>query len=299
MDWIYFVILATFCWAMGNIMDKYLIDKRIKNPLALFILFRIVFVVPLIFLIFFLDLGIPNAPFFVLIFISAAFMISGILFYYKIVETEEISVSIPLFQFIPIFTLFTAFFVLAERLAAADYLGFLILISGGFIISVKKSESGLRAGKVLWLAMLSSLLFSLSYVVAKFIMTSIPFWDTFIWIWIFESILTIPFAFSGKIRNNLKYHCKRLNRKDWTIVSINTIICVIASASYYFAIKMGPISLVQASENMQMIFVFLLALLLTVFFPHIMKERFDIRALAQKIIGMMLIMTGVLVIQLL
>jgi len=48
-----------------------------------------------------------------------------------------------------------------------------------------------------------------------------------------------------------------------------------------------------------MIFVFLLALLLTVFFPHIMKERFDIRALAQKIIGMMLIMTGVLVIQLL
>nr|NIO22735.1 hypothetical protein [Candidatus Aenigmarchaeota archaeon]NIQ17305.1 hypothetical protein [Candidatus Aenigmarchaeota archaeon] len=74
---------------------------------------------------------------------------------------------------------------------------------------------------------------------------------------------------------------------------------IIASASYYFAVKLGPISLVQASENIQMIFVFLLALLFTRVYPYIMKEKFDIRSLIQKILGMILIIMGVLVTQLL
>ena len=90
---------------------------------------------------------------------------------------------------------------------------------------------------------------------------------------------------------------KRINWKDWTIISANMALATIAVASYNFAIKIGPLSLIQASENVQMIFVFILVLLFTHFSPHIIKEKFDSRMLIQKISGMTLIILGVLLTQ--
>lgn len=298
MSWIYFVILATFMWSITNVMDKYLIDKRIKSPLIVFIFLRIISIIPVIILIPILNIGVPNLYFLSFIFVSAVLMALGIIIYYKIVEIEEISVSIPLFQFIPIFTLFIAFFTLGERLAAIDYLGFLILITGGFVISIKRVSGLFRVGKVFWFVILASLMFSTSYVIAKFVLNYVNYWETIIWVWIFVIFATMPILFSGKIRGEFKYYYKKINRRDWSILFTNITISVLASASYYFAIKIGPISLVQASENIQMIFVFILALLFTMFYPHTMKERFDSRALAQKILGMILIIIGVLLTQL-
>jgi drug/metabolite transporter (DMT)-like permease len=297
MDWIYFVILATFFWAIGNVMDKYLIDKKVKNPTILFIFFRVVFFIPLILLTFLLRTGIPSLYFFIMIFIGAAFTVVAILLYYKIVEMEEISISIPLFQFIPIFTIFIAFFALGERLAIMDYVGFLVLVLGGFVISLKKVEGFFATRKVFWFVLLDSLLFSLYYIILKFVLTYVAFWDVFIWVWIFQSILIVFFAFSGQIRKDFKYYWKKINWKDWTIISANMALATIAVASYNFAIKIGSISLIQASENVQMIFVFVLALLFTHFFPTVLKEKFDRRALLQKISGMILIIIGVLLTQ--
>jgi len=299
MSWIYFVILATFLWSITNIMDKYLVDKRVKSPLILLIFFRIASLIPIIILIPILNIGIPSLDFLVLIFVSAILMILGIITYYKAVEVEEISVSIPLFQFIPIFTLFIAFFTLGERLTGMDYLGFLILILGGFVISIKRTSGLLRIRRVFWFVMLASLLFSASYVIAKFVLNYVNYWDTFMWIWIFGIFATLSMLFSGKIRGRFRHYYDKINRSDWTIIFINIIISIIASASYYFAVNVGPISLVQASENIQMIFVFILALLFTHSFPHIVKEKFDTRSLIQKILGMILIIIGVLVTQLL
>ncbi len=297
MSWIYFVILATFLWSITNVMDKYLVDKRVKSPLILLIFFRIASLIPIIILILILNIGIPSLDLFFLIFVSAILMILAIITYYKAVEVEEISVSIPLFQFIPIFTLFIAFFTLGERLTSLDYLGFLILIFGGFVISMKRAPGLFRIGRVFWFVMLASLLFSASYVITKFVLDYVNYWDTFMWIWIFGIFATLSMLFSGKIRSRFRHYYNKINRRDWTIISTNIIISIIASASYYFAVKLGPISLVQASENVQMIFVFFLALLFTRFYPHIMKERFDTSSLIQKILGMILIIIGVLLTQ--
>ena len=298
MSWIYFVILATFMWSIANIMDKYLIDKRIKSPVILFIFLRIVSIIPIIILIAILNIGVPNLYFLPLIFVSAVLMTFGILVYYKIVEIEEISVSIPMFQFIPIFTLFIAFFTLGERLTSLDYLGFLVLIFGGFVISIRKVSGLFRIGRVLWFVILASLLFSTSYVIAKFVLNYVDYWETIIWIWIFLVFTTMPILFSGKIRGSFKYYYGKIDKRDWSILFTNIIFSIIASASYYFAVNIGPISLVQASENIQMIFVFVFVLLFTRFYPHIIRERFDSRAFIQKILGMILIITGILLTQL-
>ncbi|NIO20426.1 MAG: EamA family transporter [Candidatus Aenigmarchaeota archaeon] len=297
MSWIYFVILATFLWSITNVMDKYLVDKRVKSPLILLIFFRIASLIPIIILIPILNIGVPSLDLFFLIFVSAILMILAIITYYKAVEVEEISVSIPLFQFIPIFTLFIAFFTLGERLTGMDYLGFLILILGGFVISIRRTSGLFRIGRVFWFVMIASLLFSASYVITKFVLGYVNYWDTFMWIWIFGIFATLSMLFSGKIRSRFRHYYGKINKRDWTIISTNIIISIIASASYYFAVKLGPISLVQASENVQMIFVFFLALLFTRFYPHIMKERFDTSSLIQKILGMILIIIGVLLTQ--
>jgi drug/metabolite transporter (DMT)-like permease len=60
----------------------------------------------------------------------------------------------------------------------------------------------------------------------------------------------------------------------------------------------GPVTLVGAAGNMQLVFTFLFAVFFTRFLPQILKEKFDRKITAQKISGMLLIIIGVLLTQL-
>ena len=298
MDWIYFVLFATLMWSISNIADKYLIDKRIKKPLVMTILIRTSSLAPLIFIFPFVTLSLPSAGFLVWILLASIFAVGGLLIYYHAIQIGEISRTIPIFQFIPIFVLFLSFFFIGEVLEFFDYLGFVVLIIGGLVISAARLTRLFKIERVFLLVVFSSLLYAISYVIMKHVLTNVEYWSTFFLVWALQTLIISSLLLSKKTRKETKFYIKILGRKDKLIILMNAVVSVMAFIFNYFAISLGPVTLVEAAGNMQLAFTFLFAIIFTRFFPYIIKERFDRSVTVQKAAGIILIITGVLLTQL-
>ena len=90
-DWIYFSILAAFLWAVGSIIDKFVLTKLIKNPLIPVIFSGVFGLISLVLILAFV--GIQEMIFqnIIIAVVSGLLEIFGIVFYFKAVKKEEIS----------------------------------------------------------------------------------------------------------------------------------------------------------------------------------------------------------------
>jgi drug/metabolite transporter (DMT)-like permease len=296
--WIYFVLLASLTWSFTNVFDKFLIDKRVDKPLILTIFIRVGSVIPLLLILPFVSFSLPGAEFVFWIFLAGIFAAAGVIIFYKAIQIEEVSRTIPLFQFIPVFVLFLSFLLIGEVLGLFDYVGFIVLITGGLVITAKRLSRLLNVERVFWLVILSSLLHAVSYVIMKHVLTNVEYWSAFILLWILQAVIILSLLGSRKIRRDAKFYIKKITFRDKIIILADSVISLLAFILNYFAISLGPVTLVEAAGNIQLVFIFLLALFLTRFFPGILREKFDRKITMQKIAGIVLIITGILLTQL-
>ena len=299
MSWIYFIILAAFIWGISVIIDKYLIEKRVKNPLILTIFVRTASLIPLPFVLPFISFSLPGPVFMFFAFLAGLLAAVGVIIYYKSIHIEDVSIVIPLFQFIPVFVLFLSFFLLNEVLGFFDYVGFAVMVLGGLIISTKQLSRIFSIERVFWMVVLASVFYAISEVTLKHTFTNVDYWNAFIVFWLFYNGVILSLLASGKIREQAKSCIKKLGFRDKIIIFFVSIMSFIAHVFGKFALNLGPVTLVEAAMNMELVFIFLLAMVFTIFFPHIIKERFDRKTTVQKALGTVLIITGVLLTQLL
>lgn len=298
MNWLYFVILATFTWSVTNVMDKFLIDKRVDHPLVLTIFVRTTSTIPLLLLIPFVGFSLPQTDFIGWILLASVFAAGGNIIFYKAIHIEEVSRTIPLFQFIPIFVLFISFISLGEILGFFEYIGFVVIIIGGLVISSKHLSRLLKVEKVFWIVVFGSLLYAVSYVIMKYVLSNVEYWNAFILLWATQTVLIFSLMGSRRVRKQAKLYIKKIDRKDKFIILVNSFTSIWAFIFSYFAISLGPVTLVEAAGNIQLVFIFLWAVLFTRFLPHVLKEEFDRKITIQKISGILLIIIGVLLTQL-
>jgi len=298
MSWVYFVILATFAWSITNVMDKFLVEKKVGRPLMLAILIRSLSLIPLLLILPFVGFSFPSIEFTGWIMLAGVFAAGGVIIFYKAIKIGEVSRTIPLFQFIPVFVLFLSFFLIGEVLGFSDYVGFVILVLGGLVISAKNISKVFRVEKVFWLVVVSSFLHAISYVIMKHVLSNIEYWNAFIVFWAFQGMIILSLLGLPSIRKQAKFYMKALALRDKTVILLDSAISILAFIFNYFAISLGPVTLVEAAGNIQLVFIFLLALFLTKFFPNVLEERFDRGAVMQKATGTALIIMGVLLTQL-
>jgi len=84
-----------------------------------------------------------------------------------------------MFQFIPVFALFTGWIFLGETLSQTQILGVLLVTIGGFVLAAEEIESGLfRLRPALGYMLLAGLLYSLVGLLFRSVVTTRGFWDT-------------------------------------------------------------------------------------------------------------------------
>lgn len=297
MSWLYFVILAAFTWSITNVVDKFLIDRKVHKPITLTIFIRTASIIPLICIIPFVGFSFPNTEIIGWILLASVFSVAGVLVYYKAIQMDEVSRVIPLFQFIPVFVLFLSFFLIGEVLGIFDYLGFVILVLGGLVISTKRLSALLRVQRVFWVALLSSFFNALAFVIMKHVLNNVEYWSAFILLWSLQSLIILSLLASERARRETRFYIMMLRRRDKVVIFIISIASILAFIFNYFAISLGPVTLVEAAGNIQLVFTFLIALILTRFLPYILMERFERKITLQKITGIVLIIIGVLLTQ--
>jgi drug/metabolite transporter (DMT)-like permease len=184
MNWLLVALLAPLLWASSSYIDKLLISKYFKGGTGALIIYSCLIGLPVFLLIAIfkpavLSVSLASA---VLVTINGFVYILYLFPYLKALNKTDTSLVIPIFQTIPIFTYFLAFFILGERLSGMQIFGSLLIISGAAGISLKYENKKLSFGKdVLFLMLLSSFILSLNYLFFKFFAIDLDFWTVSFW----------------------------------------------------------------------------------------------------------------------
>lgn len=292
MNWLFFAIFSRALYAAVNVIDKNLIEKRIPSTITYFLITGFLNLI-LLAIIPFHDIAIPPIPMLLLLLAAGALYFYGLLPYYSALAFEEASRVVPIWQLTPLFTLVIATLTVGEHFDTYDWIAFPLLVFGGFLISTRKNQGAIRVSRALWLMIASSLLFALWSVMAKYAYTQVAFIDGYFWMRMGAFASILPLLFYKTNRTALSAAVSRLGASVWGAIFANNLIALAALASLEYAIRIGSVSLTIALQGTQSFFLLLYAIVLSLWFPKILKEGLGKVVIAVKLVAILLISAGV------
>ncbi|MBI5222075.1 MAG: DMT family transporter [Candidatus Magasanikbacteria bacterium] len=293
MTWVILAVFAHFLWAVVNLGDKYVMEKKFSSPVFYTICGLVVgSLVSLSFL-----------PFMRLSWISwiaaAGAVLAGVgfilgsLFYVKAIQIEEASRVNILWVFIPIFDFIFGWLLLGEKLVGTRLLAFGILLSGSLIACVHWRDNHWKFSRAFLLMLASCLFFSSYDVVMRYLTQRAPFAPLYMVAVVSMLCWLVPIMLTKAFRRKYQAEFRKI---DWWLFGVVIFIAIVSRLGLLLntrAISLGPVSLVSALEGFQTIFVFVIAALLTVFVPRIIKEEFDRRNSVLKLMALVLMLGGI------
>ncbi len=290
MEWIIFALIGHFILAFAMIFGKIIRTKIIRSSITYlmyvgFISSLVIFLIPLV------NFTIPNKAFLFYVFLISIPFTIGAYFLIKSFSLEEVSRIIVIRQFQPIFVLIIATLLLGEILAAKQYLGFFIILTGSLVASCKSGFT-LKSlpSKAFCVIMAANFFWAIYFIMAKYAYTIYGFWSTFIMVrlfLLFYSILILFYLISKK-----RFNFRKILTKGTAFVGFNEFMVLIAVGFIQYALSLGPASLVSVTESTKPLFVLFIASLFTIKFPKLLKEEISKKIILQKIIAIFLIILG-------
>jgi transporter family protein len=293
MSWILFSILAALTWATVNTIDKYILTKWVRKPIVPVMILGIIGLIASILVYLFHGFSTLSYLNITLAFVAGIFYILMSIFYFKAVKIEEISRVVPLFYLTSLFVLIFAAIFLGEIFTPIKYLGIFLLIIGAILIS-SRNFIKISFGKAFWLMILSSLALSANAVITKYLLNFADFWTIFSYTRIGTIFALIPifyFSFPDLV-STVKEHGKKIIG----VISLNESLNVIGVLLITIATAIGYVTLVNALSSIQPFFVLLFAVVLSIFYPKILKEEISKSIVLLKLIAIILMFIGAVLI---
>jgi len=299
--WLLFAFSGPILWAVSTHIDKFLVDKYFRDSdTAVLMVFTALLGVIALPVIWFFDpkvLGLSLTATTVMT-LSGILYMGAMLFYLRAIQTEEASVVAPLFQANTVFTFVLGILILHELPRWQQLLGAGLVMAGALGLSLDK-KLHLKSFKPRLVLLMLAATFSvaLSSVVFKYFAVQDEFWSTTFWTFVGEGLFGAAILAMPKYR---KQFMTLFRRNPGAVIGVNAaneLINLGGGLGVRYASLLAPVALVSAISATTTFFVFLFAILLTVFFPKIGREELSARNVVQKALGGLLIMAGVVLIQ--
>lgn len=298
-NWFLFAILAPFLWGLVNHIDRYLLSKSFRgNGVGTILIFSSLFsFVLVIFIGLFL-----KTPVFDLSFIDGVSLVLigglgalGFYCYLAALDIEETSVVVPFLQLGPIFGYILGYLVLGEVLTANQIMASVLILAGVVVLSFDFDiDNNIQFKKKMIILMIgSSFFFALHDTLFKEIAIRDEFWVSTFWQYLgltFSGIFILIFV--PKFRKQFFLMFKLNKPSVFSMNIFSETLYLLANLASNFAMLLAPVALVLVVSSYQPLFVFLIGTFLTIFFPNIVKEKITKRHLVQKIVSVIIIVTG-------
>lgn len=295
MNWLLITIIAYFLNSLAMVIDKKLLSKTIPDALTYTFYVGILgsFFIPILPLF-----GVNILPFFILFlaFLAGGFFILALLLMYRALTKDEVSRITPFIGgLVPLFILFLAFLFLGENLNQKGILAFLLILGGGFLISLNFNQIQVFPFQSLGLVTSSSFFFAASYALTKYIYNHTDFISGFFWIRIGAilttlTLLTIPTNWQ-KIKQNLKKQKQNFS----PLLLLGQTLGGGSALLLSFAIFLGSVTLVNSLQGLQYCFLFFLVYFFSKFYPRFLKENFTPTVVVQKVLAITLMSIGLFI----
>lgn len=297
MSWFFIALIGPFLYAVTNHIDKFILNKYFKaGEVGAVVLFSALFSVVALPIIYFIEPGVFSVSWGskVGLAVNGSLNIVSLILYLKALRDDETSTVVPFFQTIPIFGFILGYFLLGETVSTKEILASLLILAGTTIISLDLNGGRIKFKKrVVFLMTLSSFLFATIAVVFKMIALDVGFWLSTFWA-LSGNVLIGVLLFLG-IRSYRKQFFKVFSANSAAVLgicSLNELFFITAEGVTTYATLLAPIALVMIVSSSQPIFVFLIGIILTLFFPKLGNESMAKNDLAQKILAIGIIAIG-------
>jgi len=285
-SWIVYALLYPALLAIVNVVDKFLLDKRIRDYRSIFLVIGFV-ALPAGALITFL------APWRNVTSVQIGLgMVSGILiavnylFYFYVLSFEEVSRVISIWYATPVIVALFAAVILKEYLPWWKYVAIVVAASGAVLIGVERFAHIPVMRKGFWAIILMCVLSGIVSILAKYLLFDLSIWNVIGLELLGVSLLTL-FIFSKRSRKNVHQTLKSLH---FIVFSEYATYC--AWLLWATAVALTNVSLVSAMGSVQPLYVLILMLMLSTFKPNILREVFTRKTFTIKAIAILMIVIG-------
>jgi len=166
MTGIFLALLSAFFWATNDILNKKSLLRGYDENFVLWIRFPVGSVLLLPAGIYFWDF---NLTVLWTTFLWLPLEVVASVFFIKGIKMAPLSVGVPFFAFMPVFSALFGFVFLGEEIAPSGLLGIGLILAGSFVLSGGSLVTFLRANRGSLYMLLSAFLFGVSVVVGKFV----------------------------------------------------------------------------------------------------------------------------------
>jgi drug/metabolite transporter (DMT)-like permease len=286
-------ISAYMLFALNGIADKFLLTRAIKHPSTYAFYSGVSAILILVLAPFFLK-PISLLTFYVAL-IAGALFAYGLYFLYSAASKHDISISrlLPIEGgLVPLFTLILSYTILGERLSQNQLLAFGFLVIGAVLISIKYDRHHgwhLKAWKE---AALAAVFFALSFVFTKYVYNQTPFLSGLIWTRMGLVIGAASFLLVREYRKHIFAAPEKVSSNNKMIFYGARISGGLGGFLQNYAISLGSVSIVNALQGTQFVFILILTSFISIYYPKILEEKITRYIIIQKIIAILLISFG-------
>ncbi|MDO8638301.1 MAG: EamA family transporter [Candidatus Daviesbacteria bacterium] len=298
MNWLFFALLAPAIYAIVVFIDKYILEKKVKDYLGMPIYSSIV--AGVFGIIIWIVTGFPllSPRDTILIILTGVLTVFGLTSYFKALSDDEASKVTILFQMTPVITLVLSYLFLGDKLSVQQFLGFILILISTIGISVNKSLREFNFSNTFFLILLTDFLWASAFVLFKFVVDT----NSFVKLISYESFGIgigglILYTFFPSIKMAFKKTNKQAGSVIFWFIIVNETIFLISRLLTYLAISKGPVALVDVVAGTQVIFAIVYGFILTKISPKTFQEDISQGGLSKKIIIAALILLGLVLIQ--
>ena len=293
MNWLVIVVLAYLFNAIAIAINKALIKKEVPNPAAYAFYISALGALAIVLLPF--DWQIPGWSQILWNFLAGAAFTVALYLMMVALKKEDASRVTPFIGGLgPFFIFILAFFFLGERLTSGQLIAFFIILAGTFLISVNLKKH--KIGKVFLIALPAAIFFAISYVITKYVYINQSFLSAFVWIRVGAFLAALVLLISAKSRRAIFGNLKSSSSGSKWVFGVGQTAGALSAVLVNWAIALASVSLVNALQGLQFVFLFIIVLLLKNKHPKLLDEDLSPKVYIQKIVSIGLIVLGLILI---
>ncbi len=289
-NWVLFVIIGQFLYAIAVLIDRFIVTKKVVskpivyvfyvNFLSLFALGAIPFGVTL-----------PSTWTVLLSLCAAVSFAASIFFLYESLNNSNASEVVPVIGGVSAISAFSLSAVLlGDGLPTRFIAGFIILVIGMLIISHFRFTA-----RSFFFLTGSGFFFGLSTVLMKMLFVSSSFVDGFFWsrmanVVVALALLALPSVYKA-IHHDHHYHKTPKTHKAFFVIG-NKALGAIGFIFILLAIKQGNAAIINALSALQYVFLLIFALFFARLLPEYFEEKIHKHEFLHKSLATALIVIG-------
>jgi drug/metabolite transporter (DMT)-like permease len=292
MNWILIVLAGHFLNSFAFLMDKFLLTKKVPSPFVYAFFIGALGILAIALVPF--GVVIPSSIELIRALVAGSTFILALVFFFSGLKENEASRVVPLTGgLVPAFTFVFAYFWLGERLGQVEIIAFVLLLAGSVLISIEGGKAKSSTKGYVY-AVIAALIFAVSFVITKQVYIEQEFISGFVWSRIGGFIMALSFLLIPSARNGIIHQPKQKNSGTTTGLFIaGQITGAIGFVLVSYSISLASVSLVNAMQGVQYVFLLVMILMLSKKFPKILSEKLSGAVLVQKIIAIVLISIGI------